>query len=369
MNKLGRVIVNKAFTHVGIFFAMACLLLALIPTSALALEIQPTQSSAMSQINGLGDISGTGSGINGHIGTIYYSDIRFDERWRMLEGKEFPSAIGTLDVAVVWYNDSDVDITGHIYATVHKPDGNSLPLEATRGQDVTLVSGEAQVVNFDVPTDQSGPWVLGLELTDLSTSLELNTMSVNFIVLGMSFAFKGNPLACDTPPCSVTFTNLVTGGALPYQNAIWDFGDETEVQGEAVHFGETVTHNYTDPGSFDVTLEILDAENVSTSRTEVHYITIDTVDEGYGEYTWNFLSFGYFPRHLPDDYFGQLVLDDLDPEDIPWQVQGIYHESGAYWAPPPAPAGDYPLVELVGGLYADYMVSVAGESEWVIPLP
>ena len=83
---------------------------------------------------------------------------------------------------------------------------------------------------------------------------------------------------------------------------------------------------------------------------------------------WNFPRVGSFPRHLPDDYFGQLVLDDLDPEDIPWQVQGIYHESGAYWAPPPAPIGDYPLEYLVGGLYANYVVAVAGPCQWNIQL-
>jgi len=81
---------------------------------------------------------------------------------------------------------------------------------------------------------------------------------------------------------------------------------------------------------------------------------------------WNFPRAGNFPRHLPDAFNGQVVLADLDPDtDIPWQVQGVYHESGAYWAPG-APAGSIPLEYLVGGLYANYVVAVAASCQWNI---
>jgi len=358
--------VSKAFTNACILFVAVCLLLAIIPASALASEIQPPQSKISSDSSALQEVMGNDAGVTARIVDIYWKDWANFGIWRNLEGVVLPSGIGTVDMMISWFNDSTVQVTGHIEATVTKPLGNIVSLPATGGQDTTLAPSESKAVVFDMIIDHSGSWVLDVTLFNKSDNTVLETLSVDFSVAGMSFAFEGNPRVCDTPPCSVTFTNLVTGGALPYQNAIWNFGDETEVQGEAVQFGETVTHNYTNPGFYSVNLKILDAEDVTTSRTKLDYIT---VGEGYREYTLNFPSLGYFPRHLPDDYFGQVVLDDLDPEGIPWQVQGIYHESGAYWAPPPAPAGDVPLDELIGGLHADYMISVASDCDWVIPLP
>ena len=94
-------------------------------------------------------------------------------------------------------------------------------------------------------------------------------------------------------------------------------------------------------------------------------VNLDAVS-GAPQATWNFPRAGSFPRHLPDAFNGQVVLDDLDPNtDVPWQVQGIYHESGAYWAPG-APAGVIPLEYLVGGLHANYVVAVAAPCQWNI---
>ena len=96
------------------------------------------------------------------------------------------------------------------------------------------------------------------------------------------------------------------------------------------------------------------------------------------EKTWSFWGPSYVPRHLPDAFYGEVILADL--EDIPEEVQAIYYfednwehpELGKwlFWAPPyeGIPVPGTTLDRLRGGTFADYSVSVTGECEWVIPL-
>ena len=91
------------------------------------------------------------------------------------------------------------------------------------------------------------------------------------------------------------------------------------------------------------------------------------------EKTWSFWGPSYVPRHLPDAFYGEVILADL--EDIPEPVQGVYtfidnwdYPDLGYWAfwAPGAPGTT--LDRLRGGTFADYSVVVTGECEWVIPL-
>ena len=88
------------------------------------------------------------------------------------------------------------------------------------------------------------------------------------------------------------------------------------------------------------------------------------------EHTWRFTAAGFFPKHLPDAYTGEVVLADLDLADIPDEVQGVwYYDDLAaewiFWIP--GVGGD--LLVLEGGLIADYNVLVSGACDWTIPLP
>jgi PKD repeat protein len=348
-------------------FIVACLLLALIPASALASGIQPPQSKISSDSNALQEVMGSDAGVTGRIEDIYWKDWEYYGIWRELEGVVLPSAIGTVDIMVSWFNDSTIQVTGHLEATVTKPLGGTLSLPVTGGQDTNLAPGESMAVLFDMIIDQSGPWVLHATLSDETTSSILDQLSVNFEVAGISPAFEGFPRVCDTPPCSVTFTNLVSGGATPYQNAVWNFGDgTTPIEGVAKNSGETLTHTYTVPGVFDVTLQIWDAEGTTASVIEVDYIT---VDESTNIHTWHFSTSGFFPKHLLDAYTGQVVLTNL--ADVPPELQGVYWWDDdtlewKFWAPG---APGTTLATLGGGHSYDYMVSVSGHCAWDIPLP
>ncbi len=359
---------SKVITSVGVLFIVACLLLALIPTSALASEIQPPQSKISSDSSALQEVIGNDAGITGRIEDVYWQDWEYYGIWRNLEGVVLPSAIGTVGIMVSWFNDSTIQVTGHVEATVTKPLGGTLSLPATGGQDTTLAPGESMAVVFDMIIDQSGPWVLHATLSDEATSSILDQLSVNFEVAGISPDFEGFPRVCDTPPCSVTFTNLVSGGATPYQNAVWNFGDgTTPIEGVAKNSGETLTHTYIIPGVFDVTLQVWDAEGTTVSVIEVDYIT---VGEGVApQYSWIFSTAGYFPKHLPDSCTETVDLDSLT--DVPPEVQGVYwwDDNTLEWKFWATGAPGTTLATLGGGHSYDYMVSVSSPCAWDIPLP
>jgi hypothetical protein len=84
---------------------------------------------------------------------------------------------------------------------------------------------------------------------------------------------------------------------------------------------------------------------------------------------WKFYEAGFSPKHLHDSYTGHVVLADLDPADIPPQLQGVwwYDVTARDWNLwVPKRGGD--LTTLTGQLH-DYKVLVHGACEWEIPLP
>ena len=84
------------------------------------------------------------------------------------------------------------------------------------------------------------------------------------------------------------------------------------------------------------------------------------------EHTWTFDTAGFFPKHLTDSYYGQVVLDDL--VDVPDEVQGVYYSdlgTWKFWAPG---APGCTLATLGGGHTYDYLVAVTGLCEWDVPL-
>lgn len=87
-------------------------------------------------------------------------------------------------------------------------------------------------------------------------------------------------------------------------------------------------------------------------------------------HTWSFHAPGFFPRHLPDNYTGQVMLADLDPATIPDEVQGVWWYDGPvlewkFWVP--GVGGE--LTTLGGGHTYDYNVLVTGACDWEIQLP
>lgn len=179
--------------------------------------------------------------------------------------------------------------------------------------------------------------------------------------------FIGTPRNCaEVEPCLVEFTNLTTGATTPYAHSAWDFGDGTPpVLDQAIQTNQKVTHQYAKTGVFDVTLTMEDAEGVVAYQIEFDYIT---VGEGGGgnSATWSFDGAGCVPKHLPDSFFGSVVLGSLT--SIPSEVQGVYYNDAGtwkFWAVAPGSTLD----TLVGGLSADYLVCVTGAVDWEIPLP
>ena len=86
-------------------------------------------------------------------------------------------------------------------------------------------------------------------------------------------------------------------------------------------------------------------------------------------HAWTLYAAGFFPKHLPDSYTGQVVLANLELANIPPEVQGVWWYDPAimdyrFWVP--GVGGD--LTTLTGQFY-NYMVLVTGACGWEIPLP
>ena len=133
------------------------------------------------------------------------------------------------------------------------------------------------------------------------------------------------------------------------------------VMADSSRYGEALTYKVNgfaatklgpDPGVFGLANQVVNLEAVSGSLST----------------TWAFYVAGFIPKHLPDSYYGQVVLDNL--VDVPAEVQGVYwFDDGAgvweFWAPG---APGTTLTTLGGGHTYDYMLAVSGPCEWDIPL-
>jgi len=158
--------------------------------------------------------------------------------------------------------------------------------------------------------------------------------------------FVGN----DSVPSGSTITNNIPGqyGAMVVQT------DESRY-GEPLHYYVNgVEANQAGPD-----------EGIFSLENQIVILYVDIPIESIFA-TWTFPEFSYigmYPRHLPEPFNGQVVLANLT--DVPEEVQGVYHESGTFWA---FEAPGCTLLTLEGGLIADYLITSVGACEWEIPL-
>ena len=138
------------------------------------------------------------------------------------------------------------------------------------------------------------------------------------------------------------------------------------VSGDSDSYGETLIYRVNDvtatklgpdPGVFGLENQVVNLEVSAIPETKV----------------WRFFAPGYVPRHLPDVYHGEVILENLT--GIPQEIQGIYkfednwqHPELGEWLFWAYGAPGTTLEILEGGRYADYAISVTGPCEWEITL-
>ncbi|HEU4718502.1 MAG TPA: gliding motility-associated C-terminal domain-containing protein, partial [Bacteroidia bacterium] len=87
----------------------------------------------------------------------------------------------------------------------------------------------------------------------VSNSCGSDTAQINVAVNSVNALFSADTLS-GSPPLTVNFTDNSSPGTVSWQ---WNFGDNTNGS------GSSVTHVYTDPGSYTVTLTVTDANGCS----------------------------------------------------------------------------------------------------------
>ena len=138
--------------------------------------------------------------------------------------------------------------------------------------------------------------------------------------------------------------------------------------------GSGSTYLFANSGPVEVDQIYFLMRNADQSVTYLEFFA--DVSYGYGippnnTHTWPFCTAGFFPQHMPDSYNGEVVLGDLDPAEIPPEVQGVYWydcstSEWKFWAPG---VPGTTLTTLGGGHTYDYMVTVTGDCDWEISLP
>lgn len=190
--------------------------------------------------------------------------------------------------------------------------------------------------------------------------------------------FHYKSISADITPMLAWGEVTVDGGSAPFGTKVEVFiGDDTSpggvydvktpgvygamvVNGDDSKYGELLT--YTVDGR--VAAQLGPDKGVFGLKNQVVNIAVVTQQEK----VWTFDSPGCVPRHLPDIFYGEVDINAL--EDIPSEVQGVYkHDDNLlewlFWG---AGAPGAKLNKLVGGTFADYMICVVGECEWVVPL-
>jgi gliding motility-associated-like protein len=114
--------------------------------------------------------------------------------------------------------------------------------------------------------NRPGFYTATLTVTDIHGCVGAATKVIH--VIGPTAGFVGNPLG-GCAPVSVTFTDtsLTEGGAI--NNWVWNYGGGIADTTSAVG---TVTHNYTNPGLYSVTLTVTDVNGCTATHTSTNYI-------------------------------------------------------------------------------------------------
>jgi uncharacterized repeat protein (TIGR01451 family) len=104
--------------------------------------------------------------------------------------------------------------------------------------------------------------------TEVLPQATSNVLEVPVSNKGAAADFVGSPLS-GLYPLTVTFTDLSSGTGIN-SSRIWNFGDGSSLDSNSAL---TVTHVYTQPGDYTVTLTISTGLGANT-RTRVSYVTV-----------------------------------------------------------------------------------------------
>jgi len=306
---------------------------------------------------------------------------------------EFWTTDATTDIDVYIYDDFDGTNLGNLLAS--KPNNNfsqagyhsvelDTPLPVTAGNDaIAVVKFTNSSYGFPVAADNKGPNETGRTYISLTGPgglwTDLGAFGRDDIAIRLRTSAPPQPApTLSSPANGSTVSNLTPRLAWNPPTGATSYGLQVATESTFTNLVVSQTgiaNTYYDlpPGELNSNTGYywrVNASNAAGTSAWSSYWHFRTPVVPPGTHIWSFTTAGFFPKHLPDAYTGEVVLADLDLADIPAQVQGVwYYDDLAgewiFWIP--GVGGK--LTTLKGGLEADYSILVSGACDWSIPLP
>lgn len=188
------------------------------------------------------------------------------------------SLINVPDEAVVFGVTVSVDIThtwiGDLTVKLRSPTGTEYTLHNKEGGNTDNIVKTWTLDQFN-GEDAQGDWTLFVSDTASLDTGTLNKWALNLKVLPEAGPDPIAPVSAfsySTDTLTVNFTSEATDADNEIVSWLWNFGDGT------TSTGQNPSHTYAAGGSYDVTLTVTDATNLSATSTQTLSLTNVTLD-------------------------------------------------------------------------------------------
>jgi len=196
---------------------------------------------------------------------------------------------------------------------------------------------------------EDGAHTFYVKARDASSNKNIGNYETCFFIIN-TIIVAGLPVAnAGGPYYGLTFENIFFDGSGSYDtngtitNYTWNLGDGT------IFFGEQVTYTYVNPGLYNITLKVIDNDELSNSNKTTVTIELDSDGDGWSDLEEvEFNTNKSDPNDSPIDNDGDRLPDEYDEDD---DNDGLVDHLEEAWGSDPYNNSDVIVVDIEGREY------------------